>query len=115
MKSKRYVTPRRSGILRQIKALYGHNRLGDIMLIRGFINPRDLSFALAEQKKSGEALGRVMRDHGLVSYNQLYGVLASQAMLRFTATLLMFFLAFSTFGIRRAKAEIKDVPAMISF
>lgn len=115
MKKSQKLPSRRSGVMRQIKALYGHNRLGEIMLIRGFITPSELHLALTEQKKSNKALGRVMIAQGAITYNELYGVLLSQIFLRFTATLLMFFFVFSSFGIRRAKAEIKDVPALISF
>lgn len=51
-------------------------KLGDLLVKKGWLSPQALQAALAEQEKSGELLGRVLMQKGLVSELQLYQALA---------------------------------------
>lgn len=63
-------------------------KLGDLLVKKGWLSPQALQAALAEQEKSGELLGRVLMQKGLVSELQLYQTLAEQAGMQFLNELL---------------------------
>jgi len=102
------------GILQDIKTSLEYSRVGDLLLLKGLITPGDLQTALAQQKQTGQALGRVFVQSNIISRQDLYFVLTRQAILRFVATALICVLSLSVLTPRRAKAEIMDVPGKIS-
>ncbi|MBM3287831.1 MAG: hypothetical protein FJY88_10850 [Candidatus Eisenbacteria bacterium] len=53
-------------------------KLGELLVNRGRIAPRDLDWALAEQKKAGGKLGEVLVNMGLIDETALAEVLAEQ-------------------------------------
>jgi predicted transglutaminase-like cysteine proteinase len=107
---------RQTGILTQLKAFFDRGRLGELLVVKGLITPSELRHALIEQKHSKLPLGKVLLQSDIISRHQLARILACQSVLRFTTALVMFALSFSTFALKKARAEgIKDVPAMISF
>ena len=105
---------RNSGILQSIRTSLEHSRVGDLLLLKGLVTPAELQFALAQQKQSGHALGRVFVQNNIISRTELYGVLMRQTMLRLVATALICVLTLTVLSPRRAKAEIMDVPGKIS-
>jgi hypothetical protein len=59
-------------------ALPGRGKLGEILVADGLLTPTDLGCALAEQRRSGKLLGRVLLDMRLVSQVDLLTALAKQ-------------------------------------
>jgi hypothetical protein len=57
--------------------------LGEILVERGFIVPRELEAALAEQQRTGRKLGEILVDQGALTGSQLTRVLVEQTGLRF--------------------------------
>ncbi|MCB1782802.1 MAG: transglutaminase-like cysteine peptidase [Alphaproteobacteria bacterium] len=105
---------RKKGILRVIKAYLDHHKLGELLLIGGYIGHRQLAFALAEQKRTDLPLGQVFIDHQIISRRELSFILARQRALRFIAAFLLCAMSLS-FTARKARADtIADVPAKIS-
>jgi hypothetical protein len=56
--------------------------LGEHLVDRGFIVPRELQAALAEQERTGGKLGEILVSHGAITGSQLTRVLVGQAGLR---------------------------------
>jgi hypothetical protein len=56
--------------------------LGERLVERGFIVPRELEAALAEQERTGRKLGEILVTHGALTSSQLTRVLIEQAGLR---------------------------------
>jgi serine/threonine-protein kinase len=56
----------------------GRGKLGEILVADGLLTPADLGSALAEQRRSGKLLGRVLLDMRLVSQVDLLTALAKQ-------------------------------------
>ncbi len=56
----------------------GRVRLGEILVSDGLLTPKGLELALAEQQRSGELLGRVLLDLGLVAQADLLAAIAKQ-------------------------------------
>jgi hypothetical protein len=54
-------------------------RIGEILVLRGLLDERDVSTALAEQQRSGRRLGQILVERGLVSSTALDSALAEQA------------------------------------
>ena len=59
--------------------------LGELLVERGFIVPRELEAALAEQERTGRKLGEILVSHGAITGSQLTRVLVEQAGLRVDA------------------------------
>lgn len=105
----------RIGLLFRIKTLLHRNRLGELMVMTGILTAGELKYALARQKTSGDHLGRVLLRERMVSRQALYRLLAQQWTLRCFAAFLTVFIAFSSFGVKPARAgTIRDVPAEMS-
>jgi MSHA biogenesis protein MshE len=58
-------------------------RIGDLLVQAGAISEEQLSFALAEQKQSGQRLGRVVTDLGYVDEDELLSLLSKQLKIPF--------------------------------
>jgi SOS response regulatory protein OraA/RecX len=54
-------------------------RIGEILVLRGLLDEKDVSAALAEQQRSGRRLGQILLDRGLVSSTAIDSALAEQA------------------------------------
>ena len=70
--------PRETAAAALANAHRGRGRLGEILVADGLITPAELEQALGEQKRSGELLGRVLLDLGIVSRPDLLVALAKQ-------------------------------------
>ncbi|MEK7734461.1 MAG: hypothetical protein AAB329_03360, partial [Pseudomonadota bacterium] len=53
-------------------------RIGDLLIAHKVISQEQLNAALAEQKKSGRKLGRVLIENGFLSEDQMLNFLAQQ-------------------------------------
>ncbi len=106
---------RKKGFFSTFKILLQKNRLGELMVMSGLLTSGELRLALARQRTTGDHLGRVLISDRMVSRQDLYRVLAQQWTLRCMAGTFTLFLAFSSFGIKSARAgSIRDVPSQIS-
>ena len=104
-----------SGILTKIKALLERNRLGELLVIKGLLTPRELRFALEKQRDENDHLGKILVQQRLVSRQALYRALGQQITMRCLAAAVGLFLTFASLGIKSARAgSIKDVPAQMS-
>lgn len=86
----------RAGIINRIHAFLDRRRLGELLLIKGYINAQDLRFALAEQRKTGQQIGEIFVNNNIVNRRQLSFALARQSALRLLAA--GFFLFFACIG-----------------
>jgi predicted transglutaminase-like cysteine proteinase len=94
------------------------NRLGELLVLDGFISHQELNYALALAKSSGQPLGRVLTDNRFVERDVIRQTLVEQFMLRFMMAVLTIFVSFAGLagGVKTARAaSIKDVPARVAF
>jgi serine/threonine-protein kinase len=61
-------------------------RLGEILIADGLLSENDLQVALAEQRRSGKLLGRVLLDMGFVAHADLLAAVARQQGIEIAAT-----------------------------
>lgn len=103
------------GFMTKIKALLERKRLGELLVMNGALTPKELRYALSRQKQDGRSLGRILVSQKLVTRLDLYNTLGQQLSLRCLAWTMGAFLAFSSMGIKSARAgSIKDVPGQMS-
>ncbi len=74
------------GVMRKIRYMLSWNKLGEILVVQGFITPHDLKHALKYQQKSYKPLGEIFLELGFVTKRQLSSLLLKQKILRFVAT-----------------------------
>lgn len=104
---------RKKGILTGIKAYIDHNRLGELLMIGGYICPHDLKLALTTQRATQKPLGAVLIENRMISRRQLALILARQKTLRLIAGLMLCFMSLSFSGKTARADSIPDVPAKI--
>lgn len=86
-------------------------RLGDILLKRGLINPRQLEEALAKQRETGAKVGEILVSQGLITKHQLHYTLAQQVTIRTAAAVFALMVGATTHTAARAATagQIGDV------
>lgn len=104
------------GILSGLKARLHRNRLGELLVLDGYLSPDELRYALSVSKNSGRKLGRVLVEEGLVDSVAIRQTLVEQFALRFMTTAAAVFISISSMGIaKQARASsIKDVPSRMA-
>lgn len=113
LKQRKHHKRARKGFLSLLKAYISKNRLGELLVMHGFLSPYELKHALKVQKEKKIPLGQVLIQHSFISRRQLNSILVRQYALRTIAAGLFFFTSVSP--AKRSYAEtIKDVPARIS-
>lgn len=107
------------GVLTGLKIRLHKNRLGELLVLDGFISPDELQQALVISKSTGRALGHVLVEDNIVDREVIRQTLIEQFMLRMMMTALTVFISFAGIasgGIKQARAaSIKDVPARVAF
>ncbi len=102
-------------VLSKIRMLLECNRLGELLVFKGLLTPRELRHALAHQKLNNAQLGRVLVKQKLLTRRALYKTLVQQWGLRCLAAILSLTISFSGITIKSARAgTIPDVPARVS-
>lgn len=81
------------------------NRLGELLVIKGFISSNDLRFALKQQKTSQLPLGEVFLKHAMISRRQLATILVRQYCLKLIAASMFTLAAITAINIKRAHAD----------
>ncbi len=95
------------GVLTGLKVRMHKNRLGELLVLDGFISAQELQQALIVSKTSGKPLGRVLADEKVVEYDIIRQTLIEQFMLRFMMAILTVFISFAgiaTGGAKTARA-----------
>lgn len=103
----------KTGILRELKAYLSRSRLGELLIIKGIINADQLRLALSEQRQTNSPLGQIFLKHSMISRHQLALILARQSAVRFCAALMLCLVSFSYFTNKKARADVRDLPAGI--
>lgn len=107
-------TKKQGGILSFFKTHLDRNRLGELLVLKGVLSPKQLRETLNKQKQEKRPLGQILIESKIISRRQLGFLLARQQILRYTAAAVFFVTSFSATD-KEAQAEmIKDVPAQIS-
>lgn len=94
------------------------NRLGELLVLDGFLSPDELEQALTISKSTGRPLGRVLVDDRVVERDVIRQTLVEQFLLRLMMATLTVFISFAGMagGAKTARAaSIKDVPARVAF
>ena len=104
---------RNKGILRHLKTLLENNRLGDLLVICGYISSDELNSALKNQQKTQKPLGQIFLEQSKISKAQLTRLLLRQKMVRITAATLLFFSSLGVVGKKAQAGGIKDIPAKV--
>ena len=101
------------GIFSRIKTQLERRKIGELLVQKGLITPKELRHALKLQKETSIPLGQVFLEQAVVSKNQLRWMLLKQTALRTCATGVLFFASLNA-GDKKAHADIiKDVPSQI--
>lgn len=103
------------GILSGLKARMQKNRLGELLVLNGFLSPDELRQALRFSKENRQPLGKYLVENDLVEIDAIRQTLFEQFALRFVTAVVTIFLSFASFGIsKQARAgNIKDVPSLM--
>ena len=106
---------KKRGILSGFKARLQKNRLGELLVLDGFLSPAELKQALHDSKRSGKPLGKFLVDSDLIESDVLRHTLIEQFSLRVVTALLTIFISFASFGgTKSARAgTVKDVPSLM--
>ncbi|MCB9978946.1 MAG: transglutaminase-like cysteine peptidase [Rhodospirillales bacterium] len=112
MGTERTEAGRYTGVLSAIKARLERNRVGELLLYYGLITPVDLRETLALQKSTGQPVGHILIQKGLISGVMLRRILMRQWMLRGLAGLVALFLSFGgAGGVKHARAADQGVSS----
>lgn len=101
------------GVFRYLQTHLSSNRIGELLVFKGLVSPGDLRRALKFQKQNNLPLGEIFLQHEFISRRQLASVLMRQTMLRWAAASLLMLAAATSIGIKKAKADIMDVPGRL--
>ena len=101
------------GILQCIKHSLQHDKIGEALVLKGYISSSDLKTALQEQKQTKKHLGKIFVEQQKITQSQLTKLLFRQKAIRFAASAVMFFASISTMSKKSQASTIKDVPAKV--
>lgn len=104
------------GVLSGLQARIRKNRLGELLVLDGYISPYELKQALQRSRESGRKLGQVLVEECAVDPVIIRQTLIEQFALRVVTTAITLFISFSSMGFsKQARASsIKDVPARMA-
>lgn len=105
-----------TGILSGLKARLHRNRLGELLVLDGYLSPDELRYALSVSKASGRKLGRVLVEEDLVESSAIRQTLIEQFALRFMTTAVTVLISLAGMGVTKSAraSSIKDVPSRIA-
>ncbi len=118
MTKARHNSEGRKGVLTGLKIRMHRNRLGELLVLDGFISQQELQSALVVSRQTGMQLGRVLVNNDIIDSAVIRQTLAEQFLLRLMMAVLTVFVSFGGVmaGAKTAKAgTIKDVPARVAF
>jgi predicted transglutaminase-like cysteine proteinase len=105
------------GVLSGLQARIRKNRLGELLVLDGYLSPLELRSALELSKNSGKKLGRVLVEQKLIDPLVIRQTLLEQFALRAVTTVMTLFVSFSSMAVSKSAraSSIKDVPARMAF
>lgn len=101
------------GFLRAIRTYLTRDKVGEILVSRGYISPSQLKTALKVQKETQRPLGQVCIEQKFISSFDLITILVRQRTLRFCSLCLLSCASLSLVPKKSYAGNIKDVPARI--
>ncbi len=107
------VNTNSSGFLGAIRTYLTRDKVGEILVSRGYISPSQLKNALKVQKETKRPLGQVCIDQKYISSFDLITILMRQRTLRFCSLCLLSCASLSLLPKKSYAGKIKDVPARI--
>ncbi len=105
---------RKTGIFRSLKLSLEKNRIGDLLILKGYVSSGDLAAALLAQRETNKPLGQIFLEQSRISKYQLASLLVKQKAVRFAAAMLLLCSSFGVISKKSHAATIKDVPARMS-
>ncbi len=106
------VNTSKKGILRYIKNVISRNRVGEALVLKGYISTSELKSALRKQKETKKPLGQIFLEQSKITKFQLARLLLRQRAIRLTVAVTLCFAALTSLT-KKSHAGIKDVPARI--
>lgn len=103
-----------AGFGRTIRATLGRNRLGELLVLHGYISVYELKFALRKQMESDKPLGQILLEHNFISRYQLSTLLIHQKAMRLAFAGLLCIASLGMFSKKSQARILKDVPARIA-
>lgn len=102
----------KSGIFSYLNSTLYKHKIGELLVIHGYISPLELRHALKIQKATNKPLGQIVVELNLINKYQLMTLLTGQRVLRLAAASMLYF---CSLGIsKKSHAEpIKDIPAKV--
>lgn len=109
--STKCVNSKNSGVLGSIRAYLTRDKVGELLVSRGYISPSQLKAALKLQKETKRPLGQVCIEQKFISSFDLITILMRQRTLRFCSLCLLSCASLSMLPKKSYAGKIKDVPA----
>ncbi len=109
----RHNKRRHYGILQYFKMSLEHNRLGEMLVLKGLLQPWELKSALKRQKSQNRPLGKILIDDGIISSHQLRTILFQQKATRVIVAALLLFSSMNALPKRAHAGSIKDIPSRV--
>ena len=89
------------------------NRLGELLVLHGYISPYELKSALKQQNETSQPLGAILLEQCSITKFQLRRLLIQQKAVRFAVTTLLCLASFGVFPKKSYAGAIKDAPGKI--
>lgn len=107
---------KQTGIFSNLQSRLRKNRLGELLVLDGFLTPAELKHALVGARQNGQQLGQYLVADNLVSKNAIRRTLAEQFMLRCLMGGVAVFISMASMGFaKKANAgQIQDATARIA-
>ncbi len=107
---------KQKGIFSNLQSRLRKNRLGELLVLDGFLTPSELKYALAGARQNGQQLGDYLVADNLVSRHAIRRTLVEQAMLRVMMAGIAIFISMASMGFaKKANAgQIQDATARIA-
>ncbi len=103
----------KKGIFSSIKMMLDRRRLGELLVLKGYLTPQELKSVLQTQKLTQKPLGHIVVEMQKISAFQLSNLLFRQKLLHFTAATLFYAASFNGFAKKSHAAGISDVPSRL--
>lgn len=116
MKSSDKKVIKKRGVFKRLTRVMKRYRLGDMLLLKGFITVEQLQDALVLQKTTDKQLGQIFIEKNLITPGQLRFLLVRQFALRSIVTMLLFGASINMFGAKKVRAQdVQVIPVSATY
>ncbi len=105
---------KQGGILASMYHFFHRNRLGELLVLRGKLTPKELRELLARQRSENRPLGEILVAAQVISQGELKFALAMQSTFRVVAATIALGSIITITSKQALAGAIKDIPAKIS-